>query len=58
MKKLLMSKIRELVADAGVQALVIVVVKILSYAALRVRQIRKNGSLADFADFTDFGFEA
>ena len=36
MKKLLMSKIRELVADAGVQALVIVVVKVLGRAGLGI----------------------
>jgi len=36
LKKLLMSKIRELVADAGVQALVIVVVKVLGRAGLGI----------------------
>ena len=44
-----------MIVDAGVQVLVIVVVKILGHATLRVRQIRKNGPLADFAHF---GLEA
>ena len=55
MKKLLMSVIGCLVVDAGVQALVIIVVKIVGHAALRVSQISKNGPLADFEHF---GFEA
>ena len=50
MKKLLMSVIGCLVVDAGMQALVIVVVKIVGHAALRVGQISKNGPLADFED--------
>ena len=50
-----MSVIRRLIVDTRVQALVIVVVKIIGDAALRVRQIRKNGPLADFEHF---GFEA
>ena len=49
-----MSVIGGLIVDTGVQALVIVVFKILGHSTLRVRQIRKNGPLADFADF---GFE-
>jgi hypothetical protein len=36
LKKLLMSMIRGLMADTGLQALVIVVVKIVSHAGLRV----------------------
>ena len=50
MKTLLMSVIGGLIVDAGVQALVIVVVKIVGHAALRVSQISKNGPLADFED--------
>ena len=45
-----MSVIGCLIVDAGVQALVIVIVKIISDAALRVSQISKNGPLADFKD--------
>ena len=50
MKKLLVSMIGRLVINTGVQALVIVVVKIVGHAALRVGQISKNGPLADFED--------
>ena len=50
MKKLLVSVIGRLVADTGVQAFVIVVVKIIGHAALRIRQVGKKGALADFQD--------
>ena len=50
MKKLLMSVIRRLIVDAGVQALVIIVLKIVGHAALRVGEVRKNGALAHFED--------
>jgi len=40
--------IGRLVADAGVQAFVIVVVKIIGDAGLRVGQVGKNGPLAPF----------
>ena len=43
-----MSVVGCLIVDAGVQALVIVVVKIVGHTALRVRQISKNEPLADF----------
>ena len=43
-----MSVIRRLVADAGMQPLVLVVVKIVGDAALGVGQVGKNGPLADF----------
>ena len=39
-----------LVVDAGVQTLVIVVIKIVGHSGLRVGQVRKNGSLAAFED--------
>ena len=55
MKKLLMKVIRRLVINAGVQALVIVLVKIVSDAAFYIGQIGKKGS---FADSVDLGFEA
>ena len=45
-----MSVIGGLIINAGVQALVIVVVKIVGHAALRISQISKNGPLADFED--------
>ena len=45
-----MSVIECLIVDAGVQTLVIVVVKIVGGAGLRVGQVRKNGPLADFED--------
>ena len=45
-----MSVIGCLIVDAGVQALVIVVVKIIGDAALRSGQVGKNGPLADFQD--------
>lgn len=45
-----MSVIRGLVADAGVQPVVIVVVKLLGDAGLGVGQVRKNGPLADLQD--------
>jgi hypothetical protein len=48
LKKLLVSIIRCLIADTGVQALVIIVVKIVGHAGLGVGQIGKNGPLADF----------
>ena len=48
LKKLLMSKIRRLVTNAGVQSLVIVVVKIVGDAGLGVGQVGKKGPLADF----------
>ena len=50
-----MSVIGCLIVNARVQPLVIIVVKIIGYATLRVSQIRKNGPLADFEHF---GFEA
>ncbi|GAC1593517.1 MAG: hypothetical protein NVS3B25_15450 [Hymenobacter sp.] len=50
MKKLLMSKIGGVVVDAGMQALVMVVVRIIGDAALGVGQVGKNGRLADFKD--------
>ena len=50
MKKLLVSVIGSLVVDAGVQPLVIVVIKIVGDAGLRVGQGRKNGPLAQFKD--------
>ena len=43
-----MSAIRRLVANAGVQAVVIIVVKIVGDAGLRVDQVDKNGLLAQF----------
>jgi len=43
-----MSAIRRLVANAGVQAVVIVVVKIVGDAGLRVGQVDKNGPLMEF----------
>ena len=43
-----MSVIGRLIADAGVQAFVIVVVKIIGDAGLRVGQVGKNGPLAPF----------
>ena len=50
-----MSAIRCLVANAGVQAVVIIVVKIVGDAGLRVGQVGKNGPLAQFEHL---GFEA
>ena len=44
----MMSAIRFLVANAGVQAVVIIVVKIVGDAGLRVGQVGKNGPLAQF----------
>ena len=44
----MMSAIRRLVANTGVQAVVIVVVKIVGDAGLRVGQVGKNGPLAQF----------
>ena len=41
-----MSVIRGLIADAGVQSAVIVTVKIVGDAGLRVGQVGKNGPLA------------
>ena len=48
MKKLLVSVIGCLIVDTGVQAFVVVVVKIVSDAGLRVGQVGKNGPLAYF----------
>ena len=45
-----MSVIGSLVVDTGMQPLVIVIVKIVGHAALRIRQIGKKGPLADFKD--------
>ena len=45
-----MSKIRRLVVDTGMQPLVIVIVKIIGDAALRIRQVGKKEPLADFKD--------
>ena len=42
------SAIRRLVANAGVQTVVIVVVKIVGEAGLRVGQVGKHGPLAEF----------
>jgi hypothetical protein len=42
--------IRGLIADAGVQALVIVVIKIVGHGGLRVSQVGKNRPLAQFED--------
>ena len=44
----MMSAIRRLVANTGVQAVVIVVVKIVGDAGLRVGQVGKNRPLAQF----------
>ena len=43
-----------LVANAGVQAVVVVVVKIIGDAGLRVGQVGKNGPLAEF-EYLGFG---
>ena len=48
MKKQLVSVIGRLVIDTGVQPVVIVVVKIVGHATLRVGQVGKNGPLAQF----------
>ena len=48
MKKLLVSVIGGLVVDAGMQPLVIVVVKIVGDAGLRVGQVGEKGPLANF----------
>ena len=45
---MLMSAIRCLVANAGVQAVVVLVVKIVGDAGLRVGQVGKNRPLAEF----------
>ena len=50
-----MSMIGRLIADARMQALVIMVVKIVGDAGLRIGQVGKNGP---FADFEDLRFEA
>ena len=55
MKKLLMSVMRCLVVNTGVQALVVIVIKIIGDAGLGVGQVGENGPLADFEYF---GFEA
>jgi hypothetical protein len=46
----LVSIIERLAADIGVQPLVIVVVKIIGDAGLRIGYVRKNGPLAPFED--------
>ena len=46
--KLLVKLIGLLMANAGVQAFVVVVVKIIGDAGLRVGQVGKNGPLAPF----------
>ena len=43
-----MSAIRRLVANAGVQTVVIVIVKIVGDAGLRVAQVGKHRPLAEF----------
>jgi hypothetical protein len=48
LKKLLVSIIGHLVVDARVQALVVVVVKIVGDAGLGIGQVGKNGPLAAF----------
>ena len=48
MKKLLMNVIWGLIINAGVQSVVIVVVKKLGDAGLRIGQVGKNGPLAEF----------
>ena len=48
MKKLLGSEIRRLVANAGVESVVIIALKLVGDAGLRVGQVGKNGSLAPF----------
>ena len=55
MKKLLVSVIHCLVVNAGVQALVIIIIKIVGDAGLGVGQAGKNGA---FAEFEDLRFEA
>jgi len=47
--------IRCLIVNAGVQALVLIVIKILGDAGLGVGHVGKNGPLADLEHF---GFEA
>ena len=54
-KSMLMKAIRLLTANAGVAKLVIVVVKIVCHAGLRVSQVGENGPVAGF-EF--LGFEA
>ena len=48
LKKLLRSAIRCLVTNTGMQAVVIVVVKIVGDAGLRVGQVGKHRPLAEF----------
>ena len=48
MKKLLMSVIGHLIADTGVQPVVIVIVKILGDALLGIGQVGEKGPLAKF----------
>ena len=50
-----MSVIGNPIIDIGVQALVIIIIKILGDAGFSVGQVSKNGPLADFEYF---GFEA
>ena len=47
-KLLLVKLIRLLIADAGVAALVVVVVKIVGHAGLGIGQVGKNGPVAGF----------
>ena len=55
LKKMLMSVIRDMIADTGVQPVTIVVVKIRDCTGLRIGQVRKNRPLAAFELL---GFEA
>lgn len=55
MKKLLVSKVWSLVANAGAQASMLVLVKIVGCAGLGIGQVGENGS---FVGFELFGFEA
>ena len=48
MEKVLVSVIGRLIADAGMQPVVIVVVKIVGDAALGVGRVGKNGPLTEF----------
>ena len=54
-KLLLVKLIGLLIANAGVATLVVVIVKIVRDAGLRIGQVRKNGPVPRF-EF--FGFEA
>ena len=46
MEKLMMSVIGRLIANAGVQPVVVIVVKVLGDAGLGVGQVGENGPLA------------